>query len=58
MSRARQILDFVEGYETDPESQEQHDLNLQKGYTYQDKGKKDDQGDTKKKSGTKPSGMR
>lgn len=55
MSRARNILDYI--VEQDPETMAQHDLNMAKGYTYQDRGQKDDQGDTKKKSGSKPVGM-
>lgn len=55
MSRAKNILDFIA--EQDPETQAQHDLNQAKGYTYQDRGQKDDQGDTKKKPGDKPTGM-
>ena len=56
MSRAKEILDVIEAM--DPETQSQHDLNQASGYTYQDRGQKDDQGDTKKKSGTKASGTK
>lgn len=56
MSRAQEILDFIA--EMDPETQDKHDLTKQDGYTYQDRGQKDDQGDTTKKSGTKPSGTK
>lgn len=61
MSRAKEILDVIQGMEVveeDPETQTQHDLNQASGYTYQDRGQKDAQGDTKKKSGTKASGTK
>lgn len=63
MSRAAQILHWIhmvdEGdpvaYEVDHHPQFQ--MNQQTGYTYQDRGAKDGQGNTRMMDGTKPSGM-
>jgi hypothetical protein len=63
MSRASNILDWVQAVdEGDPvaftmDHNPQHQLNVATGYTYQDRGQKDKQGNTRVGDGTKPSGM-
>jgi hypothetical protein len=63
MSRASAILQWVRTVdEGDPTAfTVDHDpnffLNNQTGYTYQDRGKKDVQGNTRMADGTKPAGM-
>lgn len=63
MSRAGNILQWVQtvdegdpvayGMDHDPQFQ----LNQATGYTYQDRGQKDKQGNTRMSDGTKPAGM-
>jgi hypothetical protein len=64
MSRAGNILEWVylvdeadtpTAFTTD--RQDSHGLSMAKGYTYQNRGQKDRQGDSEKSDGTKPSGM-
>lgn len=63
MSRARNILEWVQAvdegtpvaYTTDHD--QAHHLSVAPGYTYQDRGQKDKQGNVRMADGTKPAGM-
>ena len=64
MSRASNILQWVQAVDEGDhpvafsvDHGPQFQLNQQPGYTYQDRGQKDKQGNTRMADGTKPSGM-
>jgi hypothetical protein len=63
MSRAQDILGWVMGQDEEApaafsvDDDAGHKLTKASGYTYQDRGQKDQQGDTKDSDGTKPAGL-
>lgn len=63
MSRAKNILEWVQTVDEGTpvahvvDHDQSHHLSVAPGYTYQDRGQKDKQGNVRMADGTKPAGM-